>query len=443
MDPSARVSAALSHISCTDLQCRSQSLRSRPSSDGNDCEEDIIEDIELLDLVNSAKHTVTSSSKYPTGSALGTQQMASTANTFAASAMASYFPAALTIEPISACGGSSSLKSAVEDLVRYLSTSMSKRSKSKKLATQTADYSHEGDCTYRRRRNSRSINSATTGLQGWWKEITGRDTAIHQTSSITRSPARMKGASYGPTNNMLPAASESSVEVNLMDDLHNGHLPSQRRNAMDLADPDEERRQFFTSFNTRMRPGGMVSVLNVFDGDPIFQSQATGFDRFQENFDYERPRLQRLAPCSHVEPQRCCGRPGHNIRNANMYHTSGPLISSGFTENLRLQAERSVKQQETIDALAVTANKARLVATSIDNTKAGGCAKKIDGCSAAMEDAANNSSGSFSTIDLATTGVQYLSLSGTSHYTGHERIGKKFLTKWKEVLERVFITACK
>ncbi|KAK9353520.1 hypothetical protein V1523DRAFT_410667 [Lipomyces doorenjongii] len=442
MDPSARFSAALSHISCTDLQCPSQSLRPRLSSDGNDCQEDIIEDVELVDLVNSAKHTVTSSIKYPTGSALGTQQMASSANTFAASAMASYFPAALTIEPISAYSGSSSLKSAVEDLVRYLSTSMSKRSKSKKLAMQTVDYSHDGDCTYRRRRNSMS-DSATTGLQGWWKEITGRDTAIHQAPSITRTPARMNGASYGSTNNILPAASESNVEVDLNDDLHNGHLPSQRRNAMDLADPDEERRQFFTSFNTRMRPGGMVSVLNVFDEDSIFQSQATGFDRFQENIDYEQPRLQRLAPCLHVEPQQCCGRSGHNRRNANTYHTSGPLISSGFTENLRLQAERSLKQQETIDSLAVIANKARFVATSIDNTKAGGCAKKTDGCSAATEGAANNSSGSFSTIDLATTGVQYLSLPGTSHYTGHEPIGKKFLTKWKEVLERVFITAGK
>ncbi|KAK9360797.1 hypothetical protein V1504DRAFT_453982 [Lipomyces starkeyi] len=440
MDPSARFSAALSHISCTDMQCRSQSVRSTPSSDRNDCEEDIIDDIELLDLVNSAKHTVISS-KYPTGSALGTQQMASTANTFAASAMASYFPAALTIEPISACGGSSSLKSAFEDLVRYLSTSTSKRSNPKKLATLTVDYSHDGDCSYRRRRNSMSINSATTRFQGWWKEIRRRDTAMHQTPSITRSPTAMNGASYGPTNNILPAASDSSVDVNLMDDLHNGHLPSQRRNAMDLADPDEERRQFFTSYNTRMRPGGLVSVLNVFDDDHIFQSQATGFDRFQENVDYERPTLQRLAPCLHVEPQQCCGRSGHNRRNANMYHTSGPLISSGFTENLRLQAELSVKQQETIDALAVIANKARFVATSIDNTKAGGCAKKIDCCSAATEGAANNSSGSFTTIDLATARVQYLSLSGTTPYPGHEPIGKKFLTKWKEVLERVFITA--
>ncbi|KAK9333551.1 hypothetical protein V1520DRAFT_332077 [Lipomyces starkeyi] len=437
MDPAARFSAAMSHISCTDMQCRSQCGRSTPSSDCNDCEEDIIEDIELLDLVNSAKHTATSSSKYPTGSALGTQQMVSTANTFAASAMASYFPAALTIEPISACGGSSSLKSAFEDLVRYLSTSTSKRSNPKKLATLTVDYSHGGDCSYRCRRNSMSINSATTRLQAWWREIRGRDTAMHQTPSITRSPTAMNGASYGPTNNILPAASDSSVDVNLMDDLHNGRLPSQRRNAMDLADPDEERRQFFTSYNTRMRPGGMVSVLNVFDDDHIFQSQATGFDRFQENVDYERPTLQRLAPCLHVEPQQCCSRSGHNRRNANMYHTSGPLISSGFTENLRRQAELSVKQQETIDALAVIANKARFVATSIDNTGAGGCAK------IATEGAANNSSGSFSTIDLATAGVQYLRLSGTSPYPGHEPIGKKFLTKWKEVLERVFITAGK
>ncbi|KAK9373170.1 uncharacterized protein V1513DRAFT_383167 [Lipomyces chichibuensis] len=432
MDPSARFSAALSHISLPDMQCRSQTVRSRPSSDGNDCEEDIIEDIELLNLVNSAKHTVPDSSKYPTGSALGTQQMASSANSFAASAMASYFPAALTIESISACGGSSSLKSAFEDLVRYLSTSMPKRSKSKKLVTQNVGYSHD-DCNYRRRRNSMSINSATTRLQGWWKEITGQDTA----PSITKSSATMNGAPYGLTNNILPAASESSVDVNLMEDLHNSHLPSQRRNAMDLADPDEERRQFFTSFNTRRRRGGMVSVLNVFDDDHIFQTQATGFDRFQENVDYEQPRLQRLAPCLHVAQQQCCSRSGHNRRNVNMYHTSGPLISSGFTENLRLQAELSVKQEETIDALTVIANKARFVATSIDNTKVGGCAKKIDGCSAALEGAANNSSGSFSTIDLATAGVQCLSLSGTSHYNGHEPMRKNFLTKWKEVLERV------
>ncbi|KAJ8097572.1 hypothetical protein POJ06DRAFT_303796 [Lipomyces tetrasporus] len=435
MDSSSKYYTRSARTSSAGLQSRSQSIHSRQSSEGGDYEEDIIEDIELLDLISSAKQNASNNSKYPPGSFLSTQFVGSTPATVAASALASYSPATVTIDLMSTCGGSSPLKSAFDDLVRYLSTSVSKRQNSKKPAVQIS-YPHGGDRSARFRRNSVSFNSATTRLQNWWKEMTGRATVIHHKRANTRPLTAIYGTS-NESNNPFSAGVESDAHTKVMDDVNDGHLPSQRRNAMDLADPDEERRQIFTSFGIPgMRQGGTVSALNDFDNDYIFQSQAAGSDRFQENVDYEQPRIQRLAPCLQVEPQQFYSRSRRNRPYDPTYHTSGPLISAGFTENLRLQAELSVKQQETLDALAVIANKARFVVPSIDNRKVGGGAKKSDATTA--EGGANGSSGSFSTIDLATAGVQYLSLSGTSHHASHESLGKKFASKWKEAWGRVF-----
>ncbi|KAK9366327.1 hypothetical protein V1509DRAFT_630019 [Lipomyces kononenkoae] len=433
------VRSSLPPLCYSDLPGDPRSMHSIPSSDGEDEEEDIIEDIELMDLVNSAKKQAARSNRYPARSAI-THMRAPTANALAASAMASYFPTAVTIEPMSTKGGSSSLKSTVEELVRYMSTSKSKGQKSKNPAVPTVNHSHHGKFSHRRGRNSGSFNPESIRRQGWWNELFGRDIPLH--SNPTK-PTILNGGMYDSTSRRLSATPEREADANLMADYYSRHVPSERRNAMDLADPDEERRQFFTSFDVRrMRPGGMASSLNAFDDDYKLQSHAKRFGYSQENVNHEHDRIRQLTPCLPTEPQQCYSRSGRSGRNENTYHTSGPLLSSGFTENLRLEAEHSVKLQAIPD-LAFITNKTGFVAASIDKTKTGGDAAKADSTNALMEAGANSSFGSFSTVDLAASGVQYLSFSGTLHHSGQEPLGNKFMTKWKEAWARVFITSGK
>ncbi|KAK9235830.1 hypothetical protein V1525DRAFT_408811 [Lipomyces kononenkoae] len=334
MHPPAR--SDLPHLWSSDLPGGSIP---RPPSDEDD-EEDIIEDIELLDLVNSAKQAAARSNRYPTRSAI---MRSPTANALAASAIASYYPTAVTIEPISTRASSSSLKSAFENLVRYLRTSKSKRAKPKELAVPTTNYSQHGKSSYRYCRDSRGFNSATSRLQSWWSEVLGRDTRIHSNTSITRSQPTLNGALHDSASTTLSNPPERDGDANLMADLHSRHLPSQRRNAMDLADPDEERRQFFTSFTiSRTRRRGMVRALNAFDDDYMFQSQPRRSGCSQENINQEQVRIQRLRPCLPAELQQCYSGSRRSRRSENAYHTSGPLLSSGFTENLSLEPDLSV-----------------------------------------------------------------------------------------------------